>query len=255
MRKENKMRVGIYTRVSTDEQVDGFSLAAQESRCEALAVAKGWDVGQIYSDLARSGKDLKRPQYEAMIKDLEAGLIQGVIVFKLDRLSRSPKDTYTIIEQFNKYQWALCSVSESLDISSPAGVMLVQVLASFAQFERATIKARMVEGFEQARKEGGKLGGDEAGLFGYRRNEQGQIVIDEIEAKVIRRLFELRKEGKTQKAIADILKAENAVQRKKSEAKGWNQVQVNRKLQKESTYRGIPKAEIYGGFVFPAILI
>lgn len=253
MRKENKMRVGIYTRVSTDEQVDGFSLSAQQSRCEALAVAKGWDVGQIYSDLARSGKDLKRPQYEAMIKDLEAGLIQGVIIFKLDRLSRSPKDTYSIIEQFNKSKWALCSVSESLDISSPAGVMLVQVLASFAQYERATIKARMVEGFEEKRKQGGKVGGDEAGLFGYKR-EKGVIVIDEAEAQVIRKIFQLRKEGKTQQAIADILKSENAIQRKSKSGKGWTQVQVNRQLQKESVYKGIPKAEIYGGFVFPVIL-
>lgn len=253
MRKENKMRVGIYTRVSTDEQVDGFSLSAQQSRCEALAVAKGWDVGQIYSDLARSGKDLKRPQYEAMIKDLEAGLIQGVIIFKLDRLSRSPKDTYSIIEQFNKSKWALCSVSESLDISSPAGVMLVQVLASFAQYERATIKARMVEGFEEKRKQGGKVGGDEAGLFGYKR-EKGVIVIDEAEAQVIRKIFQLRKEGKTQQAIADILKSENAIQRKSKSGKGWTQVQVNRQLQKESIYKGIPKAEIYGGFVFPVIL-
>lgn len=253
MRKENKMRVGIYTRVSTDEQVDGFSLSAQQSRCEALAIAKGWDVGQIYSDLARSGKDLKRPQYEAMIKDLEAGLIQGVIIFKLDRLSRSPKDTYSIIEQFNKSKWALCSVSESLDISSPAGVMLVQVLASFAQYERATIKARMVEGFEEKRKQGGKVGGDEAGLFGYKR-EKGVIVIDEAEAQVIRKIFQLRKEGKTQQAIADILKSENAIQRKSKSGKGWTQVQVNRQLQKESIYKGIPKAEIYGGFVFPAII-
>lgn len=253
MRKENKMRVGIYIRVSTDEQVDGFSLSAQQSRCEALAIAKGWDVGQIYSDLARSGKDLKRPQYEAMIKDLEAGLIQGVIIFKLDRLSRSPKDTYSIIEQFNKSKWALCSVSESLDISSPAGVMLVQVLASFAQYERATIKARMVEGFEEKRKQGGKVGGDEAGLFGYKR-EKGVIVIDEAEAQVIRKIFQLRKEGKTQQAIADILKSENAIQRKSKSGKGWTQVQVNRQLQKESIYKGIPKAEIYGGFVFPAII-
>lgn len=253
MRKENKMRVGIYTRVSTDEQVDGFSLSAQQSRCEALAVAKGWDVGQIYSDLARSGKDLKRPQYEAMIKDLEAGLIQGVIIFKLDRLSRSPKDTYSIIEQFNKSKWALCSVSESLDISSPAGVMLVQVLASFAQYERATIKARMVDGFEEARRQGKKMGGDEAGLFGYKR-EKGVIVIDEAEAQVIRKIFQLRKEGKTQQAIADILKSENAIQRKSKSGKGWTQVQVNRQLQKESIYKGIPKAEIYGGFVFPAII-
>lgn len=253
MRKENKMRVGIYIRVSTDEQVDGFSLSAQQSRCEALAIAKGWDVGQIYSDLARSGKDLKRPQYEAMIKDLEAGLIQGVIIFKLDRLSRSPKDTYSIIEQFNKSKWALCSVSESLDISSPAGVMLVQVLASFAQYERATIKARMVEGFEEKRKQGGKVGGDEAGLFGYKR-EKGVIVIDEAEAQVIRKIFQLRKEGKTQQAIADILKSENAIQRKSKSGKGWTQVQVNRQLQKESIYKGIPKAEIYGGFVFPVIL-
>lgn len=247
------MRVGIYIRVSTDEQVDGFSLSAQQSRCEALAIAKGWDVGQIYSDLARSGKDLKRPQYEAMIKDLEAGLIQGVIIFKLDRLSRSPKDTYSIIEQFNKSKWALCSVSESLDISSPAGVMLVQVLASFAQYERATIKARMVEGFEEKRKQGGKVGGDEAGLFGYKR-EKGVIVIDEAEAQVIRKIFQLRKEGKTQQAIADILKSENAIQRKSKSGKGWTQVQVNRQLQKESIYKGIPKAEIYGGFVFPVIL-
>ena len=247
------MRVDIYTRVSTEEQLDGFSLSAQQSRCEALAAAKGWDVGQIYSDLARSGKDLKRPQYEAMIKDLEAGLIQGVIIFKLDRLSRSPKDTYSIIEQFNKSKWALCSVSESLDISSPAGVMLVQVLASFAQYERATIKARMVEGFEEKRKQGGKVGGDEAGLFGYKR-EKGVIVIDEAEAQVIRKIFQLRKEGKTQQAIADILKSENAIQRKSKSGKGWTQVQVNRQLQKESVYKGIPKAEIYGGFVFPVIL-
>jgi site-specific DNA recombinase len=246
------LRVGIYTRVSTDEQVEGFSLSAQQARCEALAVVKGWEAVQVYADLARSGKDLKRPKYEAMIKDLDTGLIQGVIVFKLDRLSRSLKDTYELIELFSTKKWALCSVSESLDITTPAGVMFVQILASFSQYERSLIKARMVEGFEEKRKQGGKIGGDEAGLFGYKRDEKGIIVIDEVEAQVIRKIFELRKEGKTQQVIADILKSEHAIQRKSK--KGWTQVQVGRQLKLEDTYRGCAKAEIYGGFVFPKIL-
>jgi hypothetical protein len=89
-------------------------------------------------------------------------------------------------------------------------------------------------------------------LFVYKRDEKGIIMIDKTEAQVIRKIFELHKDGKTQQSIGYILKNENAVQRKSG--KGWTQVQVGRQLKLENPYRVCAKAEVYGGFVFPIIL-
>ncbi len=247
------MNVAIYTRVSTDDQIDNFSLSMQTDRCHAQALAKGWSVHKVYEDQAISGKDLDRPAYNQMLVDLHQGIIQGVIIFKLDRLSRDAGDIYQIIKTFQKNKWKLFSVSESLDISSPAGIMLIQVLASFSQFERSTIKQRMVDGWEQKRKQGGKIGGSESALFGYRKNEFNQIVIDEDEANVIRRIFHLRSIGLTLRAIADQLQKEKAKQRR-STSKGWSYVQVQKQLTYENVYKGLESFKGGGGFIFPAIL-
>lgn len=245
------MKIGIYTRVSTEDQIDNFSFTAQKERCEAMAMAKGWSVVKVYQEQA-SGKSLNRAAFTSMKEDLNNGIIEGVIVFKLDRLSRNPADTYQIIQEFSEKKYALCSVSESIDISSPAGIMLVQVIASFAQYERSIIKSRMVEGFNQKKKEGGKIGGDEASLLGYKRNEAGVIVIDDDEAKAIREIFRLKSLGLSTRAIEKELKDQGIKNRKGGI--GWSHVQISRQLKHENIYRGLESYKGGGSFFYPAIL-
>jgi site-specific DNA recombinase len=245
------MRVGIYSRVSTDIQLDNFSLSMQNDRCHAQALAKGWTVHKIYAEQV-SGKSLNRTAYNEMINDLKQGIIQGVIIFKLDRLSRNPSDTYHIINLFTEHKWGLLSVTESLDISSPAGIMLIQVLASFAQYERSTIKQRMVDGFNQKKKQGGKVGGDEASLYGYTRNDAGNIVIEESEAQVIREVFRMRADGYTTRAISKDTKSKGIKNR--TGTIGFSHVQIAKQLKHENIYKGIEPYKGGGGFMYPAIL-
>jgi hypothetical protein len=109
------MKVGIYIRVSTEEQLDNFSLEAQPARCEAWIVAKDWELHEVYCDVI-SGKSLIRPRYQDMIQDFESQKLQGIVVFKLDRLSRSTSDMYAIIKRFSKERWGLSSVTVHIDI-------------------------------------------------------------------------------------------------------------------------------------------
>lgn len=245
------MKIGIYTRVSTEDQIENFSFSAQKERCEAMAMAKGWTTHKIYSEQV-SGKTLNRTEYHEMLRDLEQGIIQGIIIFKLDRLSRNPSDTYHIINLFTENNWGLLSVTESLDIATPAGIMLIQVLATFAQYERSMIKSRMEHGFNQKRKDGGKIGGDEASIYGYTRNDSGTIVIEESEAAVIREVFRLRAEGYTTRAISEELRTQGIKNRKGGI--GFSHVQIARQLKHEDIYKGLEPYKGGGGFFYPAIL-
>lgn len=102
------------------------------------------------------------------------------------------------------------------------------------------------------KKEGGKIGGSETSLFGYKKGLEGQIVIDETEAQVIRRIFDLKDKGFTQRQIVEILREESSYQRRGT--RGWCLSQVNRTIKKEEIYRGIEAYRGGGGFKYPTIL-
>ena len=151
----------LYTRVSTQEQAEeGFSLAEQERKLRSYADAMGYKVNAVHSDPGISGSTLDRPGIQAVIDDVKAHKCGKVIVWKLDRLSRSQKDTLTLLEDvFAANGCAFVSLSENFDTATPIGKCIVGVLAAFAQMERENIKLRTMMGKQAAKKKGHFNGG------------------------------------------------------------------------------------------------
>jgi len=142
-----------YARVSTEEQVrEGVSLAAQEDRLRAFAVATNRNLGKVVIDDGQSAKSLSRPGLREILDGVRRKEIGAVIVLKLDRLTRSVRDLGELLHLFNRNDCALVSVSESLDTESAAGRLMVNVLGSVAQWEREAIGERTAFALAHKRK-------------------------------------------------------------------------------------------------------
>ena len=191
-----KKRVFLYVRVSTQEQAkEGYSIDEQIDRLKDYARAKGWIVVNVYVDGGYSGSNTNRPALKDMIKDVEAKKGDCVIVYKLDRLSRSQKDTLELIEDYfltNNVDFV--SMTENFDTSTPFGKAMIGILSVFAQLEREQIKERMSMGREGRAKEGKFHGGGFAPI-GYDYVD-GELKINEYEAMQIREIHKLYQEGK-----------------------------------------------------------
>ena len=137
------MRVALYPRVSGHEQEDNYSIPEQIERMKKYCESRDWMVYKIYTDSVQTGATMDRPGLQSMIKDIENGKIDMVLVYKLDRLSRSQKDTLYLIEDvFDKHDAGFTSMTENFDTSSPFGKAVLGVLAVFAQLERDKITER-----------------------------------------------------------------------------------------------------------------
>ena len=180
----------LYVRVSTDVQVDGYSIEAQIESLENYVKSQGWMDYKVYTDPGFSGKDLDRPAIKQLIQDCEDGKIDTVLVFKLDRLSRSQKDTLFLIEEvFNANDVGFISIRERFDTTSPFGKAMIGVLSVFAQLERETILERTRIGLKKRAEDGFWRGGGKT-PFAYNYDKKtGQLVINP-ERKVI---FDLMK--------------------------------------------------------------
>lgn len=180
----------IYMRVSTDfQEREGNSLPAQKERLAAYAKAMNFTVYREYVDGGFSGAKINRPALNEMISDIEAGLIDVVIVYKLDRLSRSQKHTMYLIEDvFLKHQVDFISIQESFDTSSSFGRAMIGILSVFAQLERDNIRERTLLGRTERAKKGYYRGGNNipTGYY-YKDNE---LLIDEQMAPFIQTVFE-----------------------------------------------------------------
>jgi site-specific DNA recombinase len=188
------MLVGIYTRVSTQEQTEGYSLSEQESRLKAYCTARGWVVYNVYSDAGFSGGNTNRPALQKLINDIKHKKLDTVVVYKLDRLSRSQKDTLTIIEDiFISNDINFISINENFDTSTPFGKAMIGVLSVFAQLERDTIKERMRLGAIGRAKNGYFHGGGYYPI-GYDYID-GNLVINEYEALQVREIYDLFLKG------------------------------------------------------------
>lgn len=194
------MNVFCYVRVSTENQLENYSIDEQTKRLKAYCLSKGWTVLKVYTDGGYSGGNLNRPALNMMLQDLRAGLAQVVVVYKLDRLSRSQKDTLTLIEdEFLANHVDFVSISENFDTSSPFGRAMIGILSVFAQLE----KDQIVERFTM-----GRIGRSKAGYFhgggnpphGYQYVE-GKLVVDEYEATLVREVYRRFLEGATINAI------------------------------------------------------
>lgn len=183
------MRAALYLRVSTQEQTENYSIEAQRERLEAYCKSKGWTVYNIYVDGGYSGANMDRPALQQMLIDLPN--IDVVVVYRLDRLSRSQRDTLTLIEDyFLKADVDFVSITETLDTSTPFGKAMIGILSVFAQLERETITERMRLGQIKRAEEGLAAMGGDYDPAGYARQD-GKLIIKPDEAEHIRTAFDL----------------------------------------------------------------
>ena len=196
--------VALYSRVSTQEQArEGYSIGEQIERLKSYCHAMNWKNFKLYTDAGFSGGNMNRPALQSMIKDIKAGKVEKVVVYKLDRLSRSQKDTLNMIEDiFLKNGVDFVSICENFDTASPFGRAMVGILAVFAQLEREQIKERLSIGREARAKEGNWIGVGNVPV-GY-KYINGELVIDQFEALQIKELFELYIAGNSPRKIANI---------------------------------------------------
>lgn len=183
------MKAALYMRVSTHEQVDNYSIESQQERMEAFCKAKGWTVYDNYIDPGYSGSNMDRPALQRLLSDLDD--IDVVVVYKLDRLSRSQRDTLELIEDyFLKNNVEFVSITETLDTSTPFGKAMIGILSVFAQLERETIAERMRMGHIKRAEEGYRVSGGDYDPAGYGRKD-GELVLKEDEAKHIQIAYDL----------------------------------------------------------------
>ncbi len=161
------MRVALYPRVSGHEQEDNYSIPEQIDRMKKYCEARDWQVYKIYTDSGFSGSNMDRPALQSMIKDIESKKIDLVLVYKLDRLSRSQKDTLYLIEDvFEKHNVGFASMTENFDTSTPHGKFIIGILSVFSQLEREKIRERTMIG-KDARAQEGKWHGSKWIPIGY----------------------------------------------------------------------------------------
>lgn len=200
--------LALYRRVSTDKQADeGYSLDVQIEKLQAYAKTLS-DVKEtrIYTDDGYSGSSLDRPGMKQMIEDIEAGIITHVVVVKLDRLSRSQKDTLHLIEDVMiPANVAFISILESFNTDTPFGRAMVGILSVFAQLERENIFER-TRGGMQKRVEKGYWPGGGRTPYGYDYDPvQGILVPNKEEAGMVRHIYDRYLAGAGMQAIADEL--------------------------------------------------
>lgn len=184
------MRVVLYIRVSTTEQAEeGYSIRAQRAQLVDYCRVNDYEIVDIYIDEGFSAKDMNRPALKRLLTDAQKGLFDAVVVYKLDRFTRSVKDLYTLLDYLNKHNVGFISKQEKFDTTTAMGRAMIGLLAVFAQFERELIAERVRMGQEQKVKEGKKPGGK----YPYGYDKEGNEIAEEF--VVIRRLRELYMSG------------------------------------------------------------
>lgn len=244
-------RAAIYIRVSTQEQAsEGYSISAQKDKLISYCKAKNWNIFHVYTDGGYSGSNLDRPALQKMLNELDN--IDIVLVYKLDRLSRSQKDTLFLIEdKFLSNNVDFVSLSESFDTSTPFGKAIIGILSVFAQLERETIKERAKLGKEKRTQEGLWRGGGNVPT-GYNYCEDtGELNVNQYEAMQIKEIFRLYNEGKGYSEIAKILN--NKGYRKENGVKWY--INAVKRVLTNPIYKGYLeyKGKLYPGLHEPII--
>jgi site-specific DNA recombinase len=206
-------RVVGYVRVSTEKQAsEGVSLAAQEAKLRAYCLAMDLDLVAVEVDEGVSAKSMKgRDGLSRALARIDAGEASGLIVTKLDRLTRSVRDLGALVERYFEKRADLLSLADSIDTRTAAGRLVLNVLVSVAQWEREATGERTRDALAHMKAEGVKLGGAALGWkHGEGVDEEGRRVVEAVEAEVaaVERVFALKAEGLPLRAIAAKLEAE-----------------------------------------------
>ncbi|MBX9750290.1 MAG: recombinase family protein, partial [Roseococcus sp.] len=189
-----KLRCAVYTRKSTDEGLEKEfnTLDAQRDSCEAYITsqrAEGWVlVRDRYDDGGFSGGTLDRPALQRLLRDIQADLVDVIVVYKIDRLSRSLMDFAKLVEVMDAHGVTFVSVTQSFNTTTSMGRLTLNILLSFAQFEREVIGERIRDKFAASRARGMWMGGKVP--LGYDVVAR-KLIVNEDEAPRVRRVFEI----------------------------------------------------------------
>lgn len=216
--------VGLYPRVSTDDQFrNGHSLDEQKERMLKLCDYKNYEVYKVYEDAGISAKNINRPAFQEMIQDIKDGKINKIIVYKLDRLTRSIKDLEEICTFLEENNCSLESMCEDINTSTANGKFFIRMLTILAQLEIERTSERTKFGMFGAVKKGHFVG---RAPIGYDKTDK-KLVINDLESEVIKRIFDLYIKGTAANAITKLLNEEKILNRK------WIPTLVDRILSNE----------------------
>lgn len=239
-KKENQAKVfrcAIYTRKSTEEGLEQEfnSLDAQRDAGESFIRSQqqeGWVcLPDRYDDGGFTGANMERPALRRLLADIDAGKVDCVVVYKVDRLSRSLLDFARIMESFEKHNVSFVSVTQAFNTASSMGRLILNVLLSFAQFEREMISERTRDKIAAARRKGKWAGG--MPVLGY-DVVQTKLVVNEVEAPLVRQIFELYLERQSMLAVL-----------KEIDARGWRTKQWTTRKGTCRGGRSFDKSSIY----------
>ena len=249
-----RLRCAIYTRKSSEEGLDMEfnSLDAQRASCEAYITSQrseGWAaIREGYDDGGFSGGTLERPGLKRLLEDVEAGLIDVIVVYKIDRLSRSLMDFAKLVEVFDRNDVTFVSVTQSFNTTTSMGRLTLNILLSFAQFEREVIGERIRDKFAASRARGMWMGGHPP--LGYDVRDR-KLVVNEPEAVVVAMIFERFLAIGSATELAKALAAEGVVNKRgKRIDKGFlykllaNKIYVGEAVHKGTAYPGEHEAII-----------
>lgn len=197
------IKTAVYLRVSTEDQAkEGFSIAAQKEKLTKYVEANDWDLYDYFIDDGISGKNIKdRPELTRLIELVKSKEINNILVYKLDRLTRSVKDLINLIELFDQYDCSFSSVTEKLDTSNAVGRMFIKIIGIFAEFERENLAERVSFGYEEKTRQGNYTNTN--GVYGYDYIAgKGDLVINEEEAELVRLTYQNYLSGKAMISIA-----------------------------------------------------
>lgn len=213
MNEMKKKRIGGYIRVSTEKQVMGYSIEGQITQIEQYCQFNSYELVDIYADRGISGKSMNRPELQRMLNDAKNGKLDCVMVYKTNRLARNTSDLLTIVEELHRQNVEFFSLSERMEVKNSTGKLMLQILASFSEFERNTILENIYTGQHQRALEGYYQGNLPLGYNNIPDNKK-ELMINQHEANIVKYIFESYAKGHGYRKIANALNHKGYVTKK-----------------------------------------
>nr|MDA8218849.1 recombinase family protein [Dehalococcoidales bacterium] len=248
------MRCAIYTRVSTDEQAmsEYSSLKRQEEICTNyvdIHAEKGWKVAAVYEDAGYSGKDFQRPGIQELMEDVRAGKVDAIVTYKIDRISRSLKDFYDLWEVLKAHNVTFVSATQHFDTSDSMGMLILNILLSFAQFERELTRERTMSKMAGRAEKGLWNGGNVPLGFDYSKETQ-TLQPSQQEVPIIHFTYRRLIETRSPCAVANEANARGYRTRVRTfNRRDGSQEKVGGKRFDEDTVTAIVRNPVYKGFI------